>query len=71
LLLVRIRDQPQQHEEGHHRRDEIGIGDLPRAAVVAAADDLLDAADDDRPDFNREGGFRRHGSGGFQIDAER
>ena len=33
--------QPHQQEERHHRGDEIGIGDLPRAAVVAAFDHLL------------------------------
>ena len=50
LLLLRIGrvDQPHQQEEGHHRRHEVGIGDLPRAAVVAAADHLLDLLDDDR-----------------------
>ena len=36
LLLGRRAEQPQQQEERHHRGHEIGIGDLPRAAVMAA-----------------------------------
>jgi hypothetical protein len=41
-------EQPHQQEEGHHRGHEVGIGDLPGAAMVAAADHLLDLLDDDR-----------------------
>jgi hypothetical protein len=26
--------QPHEQEESHHRRDEVGIGDLPRATMV-------------------------------------
>ena len=39
-------DEPHQEEEGHHRGDEIGVGDLPGAAVGGAFDRFL-AADDD------------------------
>jgi hypothetical protein len=46
-LLVGIGDQPQQHEERHHRGHEVGVRDLPGAAVVTAGD-LLDLLDDDR-----------------------
>ena len=44
LLFLRGAEQPQQQEERHHRGDEVGIGDLPRTAMVAAFDDghLLD-----------------------------
>src|SRR3546814_11365274 len=35
-------------EEGHHRGDEVGIGDLPSAAVVAAMRLLDHLLDDDR-----------------------
>ena len=38
--------QPHQQKEGHHRRHEVGIGDLPRTAVVTPSY-LLDAFDDD------------------------
>jgi hypothetical protein len=50
-LFFRCRiQQPHQHEEGHHRSDEIGIGDLPCAAVMpVTARDLL-PLDDDRRD---------------------
>ena len=41
-------DQPHQQEEGHHRGDEVGIGDFPGAAMMAAMPALLDALDDDR-----------------------
>ena len=41
-------DQPHQQEEGHHRGHEVGIGDFPGAAVMAAMPALLDALDDDR-----------------------
>src|SRR5438132_5686745 len=36
--------QPHEQEEGHHRRHEVGIGNLPGAAVMAmpAAADALD-----------------------------
>ncbi|MCW0462798.1 hypothetical protein NB717_003866 [Xanthomonas sacchari] len=47
LFLGGGRHQPQHQEERHHRGHEVGIGHLPRAAVVAAALDLLDPADDD------------------------
>ena len=40
-------DQPHQQEERHHGGDEIGVGDLPGAAVVAALDHFL-APDHDR-----------------------
>ena len=36
-LLAGAADQPEEQEEGHHRGDEVGIGDLPGAAVVAVA----------------------------------
>ena len=35
LLVGRV-DQPHDQEERHHRRHEVGVGDLPHAAVVAA-----------------------------------
>ena len=38
-LLVELRrrtEQPHQQEERHHRGDEVGVGDLPCAAVMAA-----------------------------------
>src|SRR5262249_25600424 len=38
-------DQPHQQEEGHHRGHEVGVGDLPRAAVVAVVAALLDPLD--------------------------
>src|SRR3546814_19803667 len=46
LGLVGRAQDPEQQEKGHHRRHEIGIGDLPGAAVMTAMaflDDLLDA----------------------------
>ena len=41
LHLGRGVHQPEDDEEGHHGGDEVGVGDLPRAAVVAAVDDFL------------------------------
>ncbi len=38
--------QPHQQKERHHRRHEVGIGDLPCTAVMATGH-LLDALDDD------------------------
>ena len=35
-LLVRGVDQPHDEEERHHRRHEVGVGDLPHAALVLA-----------------------------------
>jgi hypothetical protein len=35
LGLVDRGQQPHQQEEGHHGRHEVGVGDLPGAAVVA------------------------------------
>jgi hypothetical protein len=37
LLFRRRVQEPHQHEEGHHGRHEIRIGDFPRTPVVAAA----------------------------------
>jgi hypothetical protein len=34
-------EQPHQQEERHHGGDEVGIGHLPGAAMVAALDNLL------------------------------
>jgi len=48
LLRVGRVDQPHQQEEGHHGRHEVGVGDFPRAAVVAAGDHLLHLLDEDR-----------------------
>jgi len=39
-------EQPHQQEECHHRRDEIGVRHLPRAAVVAPFDHLVASYDD-------------------------
>src|SRR5262249_12087147 len=38
--------EPEKQEERHHRCYEVGVSDLPGAAVVASAT-LLDAFDDD------------------------
>ena len=40
-------EQPHQQEEGHHRGDEVGVGDLPRPAV-GCGPSLADASDDNR-----------------------
>ena len=48
-------EQPHQQEERHHRRHEVGIGDLPGAAAMAAAAHFLDALD-----YNRPQPFIRH-----------
>jgi len=37
LLLAGGVQQPHQQEQGHHRGDEIGIGHLPRPAMMAVA----------------------------------
>src|SRR5262249_3487468 len=47
VALGRGAEQPHQQEEGHHRRHEVGVSDLPGAAMVAMAA-LLDLLDDDR-----------------------
>src|SRR3546814_5422310 len=47
LLVGGCVQQPEQQEEGHHRRHEVGVGNFPGAAVMAAADHLLDLFDDD------------------------
>src|SRR5206468_3712386 len=39
---------PEDHEQRHHRRDEVGVGDLPGAAVVGGVAGLFDSPDDDR-----------------------
>jgi hypothetical protein len=46
LLLGRRVEQPRQQEERHHGRDEVGISHLPRAAVMAARDNLFLADED-------------------------
>src|SRR5581483_11454708 len=46
LLVGRV-DQPHDQEERHHRRHEVGVGDLPHAAVMAALVGVAAAADDD------------------------
>ena len=46
IAVGRRAEQPHEEKEGHHRRHEVGVGNLPRAAVMAAGD-LLDALDDD------------------------
>ena len=48
-------EQPHQQEERHHRGDEVGVGDLPRAAVLAVAA-LADPLDDDRLELFRVAG---------------
>jgi hypothetical protein len=48
LLLGRGRvDQPHQQEKRHHRGDEIGVRNLPGAAMVGMAAGFLDPLDDD------------------------
>ena len=34
-FFTTLANDPQYHEQGHHSRDEIGIGHFPRAPVVA------------------------------------
>ncbi|EKD61726.1 MAG: hypothetical protein ACD_54C00127G0005 [uncultured bacterium] len=47
-LFFRCRvQQPHQHEEGHHGRHEIRIGNFPRPTMVAAALDHFLPLDDD------------------------
>lgn len=48
LIFGRRVQQPHHQEECHHRRHEVGIRDLPCAAVVAATGDHLLALDNDR-----------------------
>ena len=52
-MLLRLRggvQQPHQQEERHHGGDEIGVGDLPGAAVMAAVPAFF-LNDDDGPGF--------------------
>jgi hypothetical protein len=35
-LFAALANNPQHHEQGHHRRNEIGIGHFPGAPMVAA-----------------------------------
>src|SRR6476660_8042992 len=46
-LLVRRVDQPHDEKEGHHRRHEVGVGDLPYTAMVFRLVVVRPAADDD------------------------
>lgn len=46
-LLVGGVDQPHHQEEAHHRRHEIGEGDLPYAAVMGVLVVAVHAPDDD------------------------
>src|SRR5262249_9339028 len=48
VALRRRADQPHQQKEGDHRRYEVRVRDLPRAAVMAAALDLSHPLDDER-----------------------
>ena len=48
LLIGDDVEQPQQEKERHHRGDEVGIGDLPGATMVAAVANALDPLDDER-----------------------
>ena len=48
LLLRGGVEQPHQEEEGHHGGDEVRVGHLPRAAVVAVPDHLFPLEDDGR-----------------------
>src|SRR5690606_24750049 len=52
LLLLRrcYVEQPEQQEKRHHRGYKVGVGDLPRAAVMAMAA-FLDLLDDYRGDI--------------------
>lgn len=45
LFLVRGAEQPHEQKERHHRRNEVGIGDLPSPAVMPVFDDDLPAHD--------------------------
>ena len=64
-VLAGRAQQPHQQEEGHHRRHEVGIGNLPGATVVAMRS-LLDPLDDDRLGFL--GGRTRHGLRPLLLD---
>ena len=46
LNLFAAIEQPQDDEQGHHGGDEIGIGNLPRAAMVSTVAALLFEDDD-------------------------
>ena len=46
LIARRAAQEPQEQEEGHHRRREVGQGDLPGAAVVPVSV-LFDLSDND------------------------
>ena len=48
LDRLALPDDPHDEEEGHHRGDEVGVGHLPGAAVVAVPVALLLLDDDDR-----------------------
>ena len=48
LFLVCCPEEPHQEKECHHRGNEIGIGDLPRTAVVTTLDHLLPLDNDRR-----------------------
>ena len=61
LVVRRGVQQPHQQEEGHHRRDEIGIGDLPGAAMVPVAGRLLTLDDDGRTRVAPALALARHG----------
>ena len=47
LFLIRGTEEPHEQKERHHRRDEVGIGHLPGAAMMTALNNLL-ALDDYR-----------------------
>ena len=54
LILGHRVEQPQEQEERHHRRHEVGIGHLPGAAVMAVPA-FLALLDDDRLTLVRHG----------------
>src|SRR5688572_27849089 len=45
-FFATLANDPQHHEQGHHRRDKIGVGHLPRAPVVSTVSFLHNLLND-------------------------